>query len=199
MSGATRIDLLRHGEPVGGYRFRGQSDDPLSERGWAQMWDAVGEASPWQAVFTSPLTRCSAFAAALAERHALPLHEEPQLKERAYGPWEGRAPDEVEAGDPGVVGRMKRDPLRLVPEGAEPLPELQARIAAVLEALCARHPGGHLLLVVHAGVIRAVLCHLLGAPLESFFRFRVPYACLTRIELGGRDPLPQLIFHAGRP
>ncbi len=199
MAHRTRIDLLRHGEPIGGYRFRGQSDDPLSERGWAQMWSAVGEHCPWQGVLTSPLSRCSAFAAALAAHHRVGLHEEPRLKERAYGPWERRAPDEIELEDPGVVARMKRDPLGLVPDGAEPLPVLQARIVEVLEELCAQHPGGHLLLVVHAGVIRAVLCHLLGAPLESFFRFRVPYACLTRIELGGADPLPQLLFHAGRP
>ena len=33
----TRIDLIRHGEPVGGRRYRGQIDDPLSEKGWKQM------------------------------------------------------------------------------------------------------------------------------------------------------------------
>ena len=34
----TVIDLIRHGEPVGGRRYRGHIDDPLSERGWQQMW-----------------------------------------------------------------------------------------------------------------------------------------------------------------
>ena len=34
----TTIDLIRHGEPVGGRRYRGgRMDDPLSEKGWAQM------------------------------------------------------------------------------------------------------------------------------------------------------------------
>ncbi len=39
----TKIDIIRHGEPIGGPRFRGHGvDDPLSEKGWEQMWNAVG-------------------------------------------------------------------------------------------------------------------------------------------------------------
>ena len=61
----TIIDLMRHGEPVGGRRYRGQTDDPLSEKGWQQMWDAAGEFRGWQHIVTSPLQRCAAFADAL--------------------------------------------------------------------------------------------------------------------------------------
>ena len=46
----TVIELLRHGEPVGGSRYRGQLDDALSERGWKQMWQAVGGRPLWQQV-----------------------------------------------------------------------------------------------------------------------------------------------------
>ncbi len=38
----TTIDLMRHGEPIGGKKYRGQSNDPLSGKGWEQMWAAVG-------------------------------------------------------------------------------------------------------------------------------------------------------------
>ena len=41
MTPPTLIDMIRHGEPVGGRRYRGQIDDPLSEKGWRQMWAAV--------------------------------------------------------------------------------------------------------------------------------------------------------------
>ena len=27
----TTLDLMRHGEPAGGHKYRGQLDDPLSE------------------------------------------------------------------------------------------------------------------------------------------------------------------------
>ena len=81
----TRIDLLRHGEPVGGRRYRGQVDDALSERGWEQMWNAVGTDPEWQQIVSSPLQRCSAFAASLAESLALPVHLEPRFMEVGFG------------------------------------------------------------------------------------------------------------------
>ena len=67
--GMSTIDLLRHGEPDGGLCYRGDGvDDPLSERGWAEMWAAVGEFSDWTHVISSPLERCRGFAKAVAER-----------------------------------------------------------------------------------------------------------------------------------
>ena len=66
MNTLTTIDLIRHGEPVGGSKYRGQTDDPLSEKGWEQMRAAVGDHRPWEAILTSPLARCRAFAEKLA-------------------------------------------------------------------------------------------------------------------------------------
>lgn len=55
----TTIDLIRHGEPVGGHRYRGHAiDDPLTERGWSQMWDGVGSCNTWDHIITSPLQHC---------------------------------------------------------------------------------------------------------------------------------------------
>ena len=68
----TRIDLLRHGEPVGGRRYRGQVDDALSETGWTQMWNAVAEDPGWQQIESSHQQRCRDFAASMAESMVLP-------------------------------------------------------------------------------------------------------------------------------
>jgi len=58
----TYIDVIRHGEPVGGRRYRGYSvDDPLTKKGWAQMRAAVPETPPWQHIVSSPLKRCLEF------------------------------------------------------------------------------------------------------------------------------------------
>ena len=92
----TLIDLIRHGEPAGGRRYRGHGlDDPLTEKGWSQMWDAVGEFSAWQQIITSPMQRCQAFAHALGERHAIPVTVESRFKEVGFGVWEGLSHDEV--------------------------------------------------------------------------------------------------------
>ncbi len=56
---STQTDLLRHDEPVGGRRYRGRTDDPLSEVGWRQMRAAVDGYSAWRATVTSPLKRCA--------------------------------------------------------------------------------------------------------------------------------------------
>ena len=82
----TLIDPIRHGLPVGGARYRGHAiDDPLSESGWQQMWDAVGDAAPWNRIVSSPLKRCRDFAEALGTRHGLPLELDDGLREVGFG------------------------------------------------------------------------------------------------------------------
>lgn len=81
----TLIDMLRHGEPVGGRRYRGQTDDPLSDKGWRQMRAATAETRPWTAIVSSPLLRCRAFAEELAGQTGLPLAVDDRLKEVGFG------------------------------------------------------------------------------------------------------------------
>lgn len=90
------IDLLRHGDPVGGRAYRGNRiNDPLSEKGWQQMWAAIPSEVQWQHIVTSPLSRCHEFSAALAEKFDLPLTVEKDFREVGFGDWEGRTPDEI--------------------------------------------------------------------------------------------------------
>ena len=131
----TTLDLMRHGEPVGGRRYRGQIDDPLSEKGWAQMHAAVGDAKPWAQIVSSPLLRCRAFAERLAGRHGLPLSFDARLMEVGFGEWEGKSAAEIEQDAPGILDRFKADPVNVRPAGAEPLADFQARVAAGLADL----------------------------------------------------------------
>ncbi len=100
MSDFTTVDLLRHGEPEGGQKFRGAVDDPLSQRGWEQMRAVVGDYHDWHAIVSSPLIRCAAFAHELAERLNRPLEIVPEFIELSFGVWEGRSVAEVHAADP---------------------------------------------------------------------------------------------------
>lgn len=189
----TTLDLMRHGEPVGGRRYRGQIDDPLSEKGWAQMRAAVGELAPWTSIVSSPLVRCRAFAETLADRHGLPLTLDERLKEVGFGEWEGRSAAEIEAAAPGSLARFKADPVNARPAGAEPLAVFHARVSAALDDLLAQCAGQHVLLVGHAGVMRMALAWALHIPLEHAYRIEVATATLTRLRFdGGRA---SLIFH----
>ncbi len=189
MSGPlTRVDLLRHGEPEGGLRYRGCGiDDPLSAAGWAQMWAAVGtpEQWPWQRVASSPLRRCRAFAAALAERAGLPLQVVADLREIGFGQWEGRNKAEARALDPAAWDAFYADPVAHPPPGAEPVEAFRQRVAAAYWALVAAHRGEHLLVVAHAGVIRAIVATLLGGGAAAMFRLQVDFAGMVGIEHGG--------------
>lgn len=191
----TTLDLMRHGEPVGGRKYRGQIDDPLSEKGWGQMRDTVGDAAPWTRIVSSPLTRCRAFAETLAERHGLPLSLDERLMEVGFGVWEGKSAAEIEADAPGTLARFKADPVNARPAGAEPLAGFHARVAAGLEDLLVQHNGQHVLLVGHAGVIRMAFAWALHIPLEHAYRIEVASASLTRLRFD--DGRASLVFHGG--
>ncbi len=190
---SVTFDLIRHGEPVGGRKYRGQFDDPLSEKGWTQMRAAVGDAAPWTRVVSSPLSRCRAFSESLALRHALPLAFDARLMEVGFGEWEGLTAADIEARWPGALARFKADPVGTRPAGAEALDAFYGRVGAALDALLAAHPGEHLLLVGHAGVIRMALAWALRLPLENAYRVEVASASLTRLRVeAGRA---SLVFH----
>ncbi len=196
----TTVDLIRHGEPVGGRRYRGQTDDPLSDQGWQQMRSAVGERCDWEAIVSSPLSRCQAFARELAQRHGIALDVDERLKEIGFGAWEGRTPEELTAQDAGMLARFLDDPITHSPPGAESLAAFQARVAAAWDDLLVQHGGRHVLVVAHAGVIRMVLSRVLEIPLHRVFRLHVPNAALTRVrvEQDAARIFPQLLFHAGQ-
>lgn len=195
----TMVDMIRHGEPVGGKKYRGQLDDPLSELGWAQMRAAVEGHRPWDAVVSSPLSRCAAFAQELAARHDLPLQVDARLMEIGFGDWEGHTAEELRAREPDALLGFWQDPLHNRPPGAEGLTQFRDRVVAAWNDILERYAGRHVLVVGHAGVIRMIVRHVLDMPLDRMFRLHVPNAGLTRIRIEGQgeDALPFLVFHAG--
>ena len=182
-SSETLVDLIRHGEPEGGRRFRGVTDDPLSERGWRQMREAIGVREPWKAVATSPLRRCAEFAQDLAGRLHLPLEEVPDLREIAFGSWEGRTAADVLAEGPGDLYGFWRDPENTRIPGGEMLPAFRDRVIPAWDDLIERYSGPSLLIVAPGWVVRILLTHVLGMPLSHLFRLEVAYADRSRIRV----------------
>jgi len=177
------IDLLRHGEPVGGRKYRGAIDDPLSERGWAQMKAVAAHEQAWQAIITSPLRRCQEFAQWLASQRALPLSVEANFHEIRMGGWEGKTHAEIEAENPGILDRHALNPQANHPPDAEPLAQFVQRVGAAWEDLLSNPPASNLLVVCHAGVIRASLCYHLHVPLSAMYQIRPGNACLARFSV----------------
>ncbi|HSH57294.1 MAG TPA: histidine phosphatase family protein [Halomonas sp.] len=184
----TTLDLIRHGEPVGGRMLRGTTDHPLSERGWQQMQDAtsglmVNNEPPWDAIVTSPLARCREFALWLGEMYDLPVTEEAALAEMALGDWEGKTHTEVweTEGDEDRLAALWNDPRRTSPPGGEAPTAFDARVNAAWEELIDAPPGRHVLVVCHLYVTNALLRQVLEQPLSRLLAFDLPYAATCRI------------------
>ena len=199
ISTITTIDLMRHGEPLGGKKYRGQIDDPLSELGWQQMRNTVADHKPWDAIVSSSLRRCSEFAEEVSQRHTIPMQTDTRLVEIGFGEWEGRTAEELMQEDAERLLRFWSDPMNNTPPGAETLQEFEARVIAAWDELLVNYANKHVLLVGHAGMIRMILRHILDMPLDRMFRLRVALAGISRIEVevSGDVVLPRLLFHGG--
>lgn len=178
----TTIDLIRHGEPVGGRAYRGHNiDDPLSETGWQQMWAAVGDVHPWTHIISSPLMRCRAFADALAEKYRVPVTIDERLKEVGFGSWEGCTPEQLKTEKLAEYTAFYNDPVNARPPGAEPLDAFIQRVSQAFEDIVTRYSGQHILIVTHAGVMRAVITYVLRTEPAAMYRIKVNNAGVTRI------------------
>jgi probable phosphoglycerate mutase len=195
---ATQIDVIRHGEPSGGRRYRGHGvDDPLTETGWQQMWDAVADRADWQHVTSSPLSRCLDFAQQLSKKLKIGYRVDDRLKEIGFGIWEGLSPDEILSRDPEALDQFYKDPIKNRPEGAEPLEAFSERVWQAYNEIARRHANEHVLIVAHAGVIRAITANILGMDLDRVYNS-------LKIEYGGivtsiiEDPArPKLVIKPG--
>lgn len=194
----TRFDLIRHGEPEGGKRYRGTLDDPLSETGWRQMQAAVSDEDQWDAILTSPMARCRPFAELVAEERGLPLHVEPELREINFGDWEGFTAAEIRERTPGVLEAFWSNPVGQPPPGGEPLPDFYQRVTGAFHQWRETLEGQRVLVVCHGGVIRMAMADVMGTPLEKAMgALMVPYACRSRVRMdrAGDQWLSCLVSH----
>ena len=191
------VDFIRHGEPVGGPRYRGHGiDDPLSEKGWEQMRQAVGCQRPWQAIYSSPLCRCSEFARWLSREHALPIRIVEDFREVGFGRWEGKTKAELIEADIGAFERFYQNPVKYRPPDAEPLDDFLARVRSGWNRVVEDESRQQVLIVAHAGVMRAILASVLNLDAAAMYRVRVDNAGIMRIVF--RKGVPQLAWLNGK-
>lgn len=180
----TVIDLLRHGEPEGGPMFRGNTDHPLSSRGWQQMETALAPGERWDVVLTSPLQRCRAFAGQVGSRLDVPVHSDDRLREISFGAWEGHTTEQVTRRWGEALQRFWNNPADHPPPQGEALADFRARVVEAWHHWNTRLAGQRVLLICHGGVIRMILAEVLEIPLQASFRvLAVPYAGRSRVRL----------------
>jgi alpha-ribazole phosphatase/probable phosphoglycerate mutase len=192
----TYIDVIRHGEPVGGRRYRGYSvDDPLTEKGWAQMRAAVPETPSWTRIVSSPLKRCAEFAQELAADLQVPFTIEDNFKEIGFGEWEGKTPDDILALDSQALNHFYADPVHNRPPGAEPLDSFSERVWQAYLDIVNTHQNEHTLIVGHAGVARAITANILNMSLDDVYsRLKIEYGAIVCSSIDAELP-PKLVIN----
>ena len=195
----TYIDVIRHGEPVGGRRYRGYSiDDLLTEKGWTQMRAAVPETPQWQHIVSSPLKRCLEFSQELANDLHITYNIDENIKEIGFGDWEGKTPEEILAEDSEALNHFYQDPVHNRPRGAEPLETFSERVWTAYQTILQEHQDKHVLIVAHAGVARAITANILKMSLDDVYsRLKIEYGAIICSSVDEGLP-PKLVIHGPR-
>jgi alpha-ribazole phosphatase/probable phosphoglycerate mutase len=184
----TKIYLIRHGETVGAgsMRYKGHLDVPLSENGIKQikrLAEYLSQNTDLHTVYASDLDRAVKSAEIIGGLSGLKTVVIKELKERNFGEWEGMTFGEIEKKWPDAFRAWADNPLKFSPVGGESTLEARDRVMPVFNEITNKPQGQNIAIVSHGGVIRIILCELLGIPLENIFRIEQDFAALNIIEL----------------
>lgn len=178
-----RLDLLRHGETELGGGLRGSLDDALTEKGWAQMREAVIAGGPWDRLVSSPLQRCARFAAELGEQLNLPVQLDKDLQELHFGAWEGQSAAALMETDAEALGVFWADPYSFTPPQGEAVSDFSARVLAAVARLYTAYAGERVLLISHGGVMRLLLAQARGLPRGQLLNVEVAHGALFSLSV----------------
>lgn len=163
----TTLYIVRHGQTdwnVQG-KLQGHADIPLNNTGRAEATELSERIRTidFDICFSSDLQRAIETARILGATHPLIIKSVPTLRERHYGPWEGRLFSELLEYEKGG------HPLLNI-ESDE---EIQKRIFPLLNEIVSNHPGATVLIVTHGSVLRSLLAHLLNIDSSSILSIQM--------------------------
>jgi probable phosphomutase (TIGR03848 family) len=181
----TQLLLIRHAENdyVRSGRLAGWTPDVhLNDDGKRQA-EALGQrlaAVKLQAVYSSPLERAVETAQIIVQHHSrLRLQIEEDIGEVRYGQWTGQALRQLARTRLWQIVQHYPSRARF-PEG-ESIREMQSRAIGVIERIIEHHLTGEVAVVSHADVIKALVAHYAGVPLDMFQRIVIAPASISII------------------
>lgn len=196
-SGASRLVLVRHGEPEASSRGRcyGRLDVGLSPEGRGQARQAAAALAGLSvaAVYASTRTRALESARLVCEGRGLEPIALEALREIDFGVFEGMRYDEAAERYPEVYRAWMERPTEVSFPGGESFPKMRRRVLAAVAEIRTRHEGETVVVVSHGGTNRVVLADALGLPDERIFRFAQSYACVNVIDYFEQAPLVVLL------
>jgi phosphoserine phosphatase len=166
--------LARHGQTDWNAerRWQGHTDRPLNERGRAQA-KALAERLAdveLRAIYSSDLARARDTAAVVAERQGLEVRTLRDLREVDVGSWAGLTRAEAEARFPEAFARWEEGHPGW--DDGESYEAMTARVVRAVREIAAVEHESPVLVVTHAGPIRALHAAALGIDIHTYRRLR---------------------------
>ena len=188
----TRFVLLRHGQTAmsGERRYSGRGDVALTDLGVEQAAAAAkrlaatddlttgAEAVP---VLSSPLTRATQTAQAVADACGSTVGARPGLVETDFGQWEGLSFSEAAERDPELHGKWLGDSSVSPPDG-ESFDTVHARVRELRDELLGEFDGRTVVLVSHVTPIKSLLRMALDAGPSLLYRLHLDLASISIVE-----------------
>lgn len=192
---SLKLYFLRHGQ-TGSSRdnvFCGSGLNPdlttEGEQMAQQFADFYGDMK-WQAIYASPLHRALQTAAPMSRETGLEVQKRDELKEIAYGAWEGETVAQISEEYHDDHIRWTADPAWNAPTGGETAIVIARRGLQVVEEIRETYSDGDVLIVSHKATIRIILCALLGIDVGRYrFRLACPVGSISIVEFGDAGPL----------
>ena len=179
----AKLYLIRHGETDynKALRFQGHTDIPLNREGLeqAQKMAAYFRTTPLAAVYSSTLQRACRTAEILGTVKNLTPVKVEAFREIHFGEWEGKNSSELRTQQASAWEDFFRNPATAKAPGGESMGELQNRAFPALRKMLASHPEGDVALVAHGGVIRVLICAMLGLDVNRVWNIHVANAATT--------------------
>lgn len=198
----TTIYLIRHGECKGNREglFRGRFDFPLNEQGVEQARSLADELKevPFDACYTSPLSRALETAGIICEGRSITPITEEGFNNIHLGAWEGRPKSEIEKEQPEEFKLWRTEPEKLRMPGAETLSDVQKRAVDTLVRITDERRGGGrggLAVVTHRAVLKPLIAGLLGIPEPYFWKLHPETASYSIVEHTARRGFALVMFN----
>lgn len=189
MQQPTRVFAIRHGQTAwnASGRIQGHTDIGLDETGlWqaARMAEALAD-EPLAAIYSSDLVRAHATALALSAATGVPVQTNVDLRERAFGEFEGETFDDLQRRWPEAIQRWLRREPDFEPGGGESLVAFSRRCLTAASRLALLHPGLAIALVAHGGVLDCLYRAAVGVELDAPRSWQLGNATVNRLLFNG--------------
>ncbi len=182
----SRLLLVRHGDTKlnSAERYWGQTDVKLSAAGIRQAERLCERLASEKigTIYSSDLKRASATAEIIASRHQLEVITCAELREINFGELEGLKFSEISQLYPEVAKLWAERSPELKYPGGESLDEFSNRVSRFLDRLGNHNLELTILIVAHSGILRTLVCQLLGMELRHRWRLRLDLASLSIVE-----------------